>query len=173
MKLQCVILCKKIFKKTLFTQGREGTVSEGTTVRRVTTLRGATAIGGASTVGKGTTVHGGAITGGGEPVLGGKIEGTNNQCSLLPSSTSLDTLKRNRRQCAVKGCFKQTSLAGCTSEEQYVLWKKAINYSGKRSQQTFKICLNHFSKPQFCRDLREELLGRGIFFNPTHPLQSF
>ena len=111
--------------------------------------------------------------------MGGKIlgGGINNQRSLLPSSTKLNNSKskQTKRRCAVKGCVKRTTLTGCRSEEQYLLWKKAINYSGKRSQHSFHICRNHFSKSQFYRDLKEEQLGRGIYFISLipNPLQLF
>ncbi len=196
-------LTQKNLQKKFSIQDREVTGGGGTTIRRKITVNGATAIGGATTVGGGTTVNGATAIGGETTVsrlttvhgataigretttggegtgLGGKIldGGINNQRSLLPSSTKLDNSKskQTKRRCAVKGCVKRTTLTGCRSEEQYLLWKKAINYSGKRSQHTFHICRNHFSKSQFYRDLQEELLGRGIYFISLipNPLQLF
>ena len=165
--------------------GGATTVDGGTTANGATAIGGATTVGGKTTVSRLTTVYGATAIGretttGGEGTgLGGKIlgGGINNQRSLLPSSTKLDNSKskQTKRRCAVKGCVKRTTLTGCRSEEQYLLWKKAINYSGKRSQHSFHICRNHFSKSQFYRDLKEELLGRGIYFISLipNPLQLF
>ena len=62
-------------------------------------------------------------------------------------------------KCAVKGCTNNRNLHGSSSEDQCMLWKQTINYSGKLSKQSFRICSNHFSENQIQRDLQHELLG--------------
>ena len=65
------------------------------------------------------------------------------------------------KKCAVKGCPSIKDLSRCKNEEQYILWKRTINYTGKCNQKSFFICFKHFSASQFYRDLQQELLGRG------------
>ena len=62
-------------------------------------------------------------------------------------------------KCAVKGCTNNRNLHGSNSEDQCMLWKQTISYSGKLSKQSFRICSNHFSENQIQRDLQHELLG--------------
>ena len=63
------------------------------------------------------------------------------------------------RKCAVEGCTNIRVLHSCKSEEQYMLWKQTINYTGKVSKQYFRICSKHFSENQTQRDLQHEMLG--------------
>ena len=63
------------------------------------------------------------------------------------------------RQCAIKGCPNTTPLYGCVNENQYILWKSIVKYSGRAQKQSFKLCSEHFSSAQLVRDLEHELLG--------------
>ena len=62
-------------------------------------------------------------------------------------------------KCAVEGCTNMRALHWCRSEEQFMLWKQTINYTGKVSKQYFRICSKHFSENQTQRDFQYELLG--------------
>ena len=62
-------------------------------------------------------------------------------------------------KCAVKGCRNLRVLHCCKSDEQFMLWKQTINYTGKVSKKYFRICSKHFSENQTQRDFQNELLG--------------